>query len=246
MDQQLFQTVCDEIIGQQQGLNGIGTLGEKTIHSVLKNYYSPDIACQEVKVTTFVADIFDENGIIEIQTRNFDKLRKKLAAFLPIAPVTIVYPIHNIKWIRWINPQTGEVSPPRKSPKAGSPYSIFTELYKIKSFLHSPGISFRIVLMDLEEYRLLDGWSMDKKKGATHCDKIPLHLINELILKEPSDYALFLPDDLPDLFTSGEYAKATRSSIKLAQTSLHILHYIGLLNRVGKRGHSYLYQRSNK
>jgi hypothetical protein len=42
MDKQLFQKACEEVIGQRLGTNGIGTLGEKTVHSVLKNYLSPD------------------------------------------------------------------------------------------------------------------------------------------------------------------------------------------------------------
>ncbi|MHB8128202.1 MAG: hypothetical protein ACYDEX_04315, partial [Mobilitalea sp.] len=115
MDKKLFQQVCEEVIGQRQGMNGIGTLSEKTVHSVLKSYFSPNNINHEIRVGGFVADICTGNEIIEIQTRNFDKLRRKLHTFLSFAPVTIVYPIPNIKWIRWVNPQTGEISPPRKS-----------------------------------------------------------------------------------------------------------------------------------
>jgi tryptophan 2,3-dioxygenase len=43
MDKQLFLQACDEVIGQQQGMNGIGTLGEKTVHSVLKYYLFPEL-----------------------------------------------------------------------------------------------------------------------------------------------------------------------------------------------------------
>lgn len=39
MDKLLFQKVCDEIVGQTQEQNGIGTLSEKTVHSVLKIIY---------------------------------------------------------------------------------------------------------------------------------------------------------------------------------------------------------------
>ena len=42
MDQQLFHRVCDEVIGLGQGLMGIGTLSEKTVHSVLKSYCDPN------------------------------------------------------------------------------------------------------------------------------------------------------------------------------------------------------------
>lgn len=243
MDQQLFLQVCDEVIGQQQGMNGIGTLGEKTVHSVLKSYYSPDHINHEIKVGGFVADICTGNEIIEIQTRNFSKLKRKLTTFLEFAPVTIVYPIPYIKWLRWVNPQTGEISPPRKSPKTGTPYMIFSELFWIKEFLANPNLKIKIVLINLEEYRFLDGWSRDKKKGSTRCDRIPTALVQEISIAGLNEYRLLIPDTLGEAFTSGDYRKAAKLPMKQAQTALNILHYVGVVDRIGKKGHSYLYSR---
>lgn len=72
---------------------GIGTLSEKTVHAVMKNYYAPDTDMHEIPIENFVADIYTGQEIIEIQTRAFNKMRRKLDAFLPLYPVTIVYPI---------------------------------------------------------------------------------------------------------------------------------------------------------
>ena len=235
MDQLLFEKACEEVIGQLPGTNGIGTLGEKTVHSVLKNYLSPDSLSQEIKIGGFVADICTGTEIIEIQTRHFDKLRRKLKAFLAAAPVTIVYPVPYIKWVRWVNPQTGEISHPRKSPKKGTPYSVFPELYKIK---------LRIVLMNLEEYKYLDGWSADKKRGSTRCDRIPIDLVDELLISDTSDYQLLIPEILEGPFCSKDYQKASGLSLSSAQTALNILYYVGAVDRIGKRGNSYLYERS--
>ncbi len=243
MDKQLFNMVCDEVIGQRMGMNGIGTLGEKTVHSVLKSYLSPDHINHEIKVGGFVADICTGSEIIEIQTRNFDKLRRKLTTFLAFAPVTIVYPIPNVKWIRWVNPQTGEVSPPRKSPKLGTPYSIFPELYKIMSFLDNPNLSLKIIMMDLEEYRYLDGWSEDKKKGCTRCDRIPTSLMDEIEISGPSQYQLLIPASLGNNFTSKDYRKASGLPMHHAQIALHVLHHVGAVDRIGKKGNSYIYMR---
>lgn len=243
MDQQLFQHACDEVIGQNKSLNGIGTLAEKTVHSVLKNYISPDLSYHEIKVAGYVADIYTGQEIIEVQTRNFNKLRRKLRAFLKLAPVTIVYPIPSTKWIRWINPQTGEISPPRKSPKRGQPYAIFPELYKIKDFLLDPNIRLRIELIDLEEYRYLDGWSKDAKKGSSRCDQIPTQLTKEFFISSLSDYQLLVPDTLTDEFTSRDYRKASGLSLGAAQTALNILYYVGAVDRIGKNGRSFLYTR---
>lgn len=235
--------VCDEVIGQQKGLNGIGTLGEKTVHSVLKSYLSPDSINHEIKIGGYVADICTGKEIIEIQTRNFDKLRKKLLAFLAFAPVTVVYPIPNVKWIRWVNPQTGEISPPRKSPKLGTPYAIFPELYKIKDYLLHPNLNLHIVLLNLEEYRFLDGWSQDKKKGSSRCDRIPTELVQELRICDITDYQRLIPDILNDTFTSKDFKKASGLSLSAAQTALNILHYVGAVDRIGKKGNAYLYIR---
>ena len=243
MDKQLFLQACDEVIGRQQGVNGIGTLGEKTVHSVLKCYLSPEHLNHEVKVGGFVADICTGNEIIEIQTRSFDKLRRKLTTFLAFAPVTVVYPIHNTKWIRWINPQTGEISPRRKSPKSGSPYSIFPELYKIKNYLNHPNLRFRIIMMDLEEYRILDGWSEDKKKGSTKSDRIPTELVEELCIGGKDGYQLLIPDNLEAEFTAKDYKKASGMPLKASRTALHVLHYVGAVERIGKKGNTFIYRK---
>lgn len=243
MDKQFFEKVCDAVIGQQQGMNGIGTLGEKTVHAVLKNYYSPDHINHEIRVGGFVADICTGSEIIEIQTRQFNKLRKKLTAFLEFAPVTIVYPVPYIKYLRWVNPQTGEISPPRKSPKLGTPYAVFDELYKIKPYLTNPNLRLKIVMMNLEEYKFLDGWSEDRKKGSTRSDRIPTELVRELDICSLADYQLLIPDEIDEGFSSKDFKKATKLPIGQARTALHVLHYIGAIERVGKKGNTFLYVR---
>jgi hypothetical protein len=237
--------VCNEAIDRRQGMNGIGTLSEKTVHSVLKSYLSPDPINHEIKVGGFVADICTGREIIEIQTRQFNKLRRKLHAFLAFAPVTIVYPIPKTKWLRWVNPQTGEISPQRKSPKTGTPYFIFPELYKIKDFLTDPNLKLKIVMLNMEEYRFLDGWSQDKKKGSTRCDRIPTELVDEIIITGTEDYRLLIPESLGEEFTSRDFKKASGLSLSNAQTALNVLHYVGAVDRIGKKGNSYLYVRKN-
>ncbi len=65
----------------------------------------------------------------------------------------------------WIDEDSGELSKKRKSPKKGCTYQAFKELYKIKMFLNNPNIRFKFVLVNMEEYRLLNGWSHDKKRA---------------------------------------------------------------------------------
>lgn len=106
----------------------------------IKNFYEPDPSHQEIPIENYVADILRDNEIIEIQTRSLNAMRRKLNCFLSHYPVTIVHPIIHTKWICWIDEQTGEVTKRRKSPKTGSRYDAFYELYKIKMFLNHPNL----------------------------------------------------------------------------------------------------------
>lgn len=244
MDQKLFRKVCDEVIGREQALSGIGTLGEKTLHSVLKNYYEPDSLNHEIKIGGFVADIFNGQEITEIQTRSFDRLRKKIPVFLNHYPLTIVYPIPYIKWLRWVDPDSGEVSPPRKSPKRGNPYMVFPELYKIKNYLIMPNLRLKIILLNIEEYRLLNGWSEDKKKGSSRCERIPVEIVDEVYISGPADYRLLIPASLEDEFTSADFHKASGLSKNASSIAINILNYVGCIERTGKKSRSFLYKRT--
>lgn len=246
MNLEAYQNACTKIVNAERERTQIGTLGEKTVHAVLKNYLEPNEALHEVKIEHYYADIATDSQIIEIQTRNFNALRKKLEVFLEKKEVTIVYPIPNIKWIRWIDEDTGEITSRRKSPKTGSIYKIAPELYKIKSFLNHPNLKFCLLFLNMEEYRLLNGWSRDKKKGSTKFDCIPQELIKEVYIKEKRDYYQFIPQSLDMLeegFTSKDYKNAAKISLSLAQVSLNILYSIGVVERVGKKGRSYCYKK---
>lgn len=245
-DEILFQQACEKIIHQERLQNGIGTLQEKTVHAVLKNFYEPDPLHQEIPVENFVADILRDNEIIEIQTRGFDKLRRKLDTFLLYYPVTIVYPIIHTKWLYWIDEETGEVTKKRKSPKRGTLYDAIPELYKIKPYLSNHHLHLCLVLIDAEEYRLLNGWSRDRKKGSTRYDRIPTKLVDEHYIGCLSDYQCLIPDGLEPDYTSKDFATAAHIPLGYAQTALTILHYIGLVERTGKRGRSYTYRTKNE
>ena len=40
-------------------------------------------------------------------------------------------------------------------------------------------LTVKVVFLDMEEYRLLNGWSRDKKRGSHRYDRIPLDFIEE-------------------------------------------------------------------
>lgn len=242
IDEVRFEAARDKIIGIDRNRHGIGTLSEKTVHAVLKNYYAPDEDMHEIPIENFVADIYTGSEIIEIQTRSFDRMRRKLDAFLPLYPVTIVYPIPNTKWLSWIDEETGEMSEKRKSPKRGKVYDAFKEIYKIRPYITNPNLRFRIALIDMEEYRLLNGWSKDKKKGSERYDRIPIRFVEEICIDRREDYMQLIPFDLPEIFTVKDFAKKVKIPANLAGTFLLMMTELEIVKRIGKSGNSILYE----
>ena len=242
IDNDRLQRIKDSVLEGNYSQMGIGTLKEKTVHLVLKKYYEDDSDYHEVAIDKYVADICHDDMIIEIQTGNFNKMRGKLESFLKEYIVTIVYPIPYIKWLNWIDKDTLEVKSRRKSPKKGTPYQAFYELYKIKTYLKNPNLHIKIVMLDVEEYRLLNGWSEDKKKGSVRYDRIPLKIEQEIDIDEIKDYMQLIPYDLPEQFTAKEYAKEAKLTPRKASSALNILSYLNIIKKLGKRGRAYLFK----
>ena len=109
-------------------------------------------------------------------------------------------------------------------------------------FLKDPNIRFKFVLVNMEEYRLLNGWSHDKKKGSTRYDRIPTDLIEEVEIRHPEDFLQFVHYELEEPYHSKDFAKAAHISLSLAQTVFNILLEMGTVERIGKQGNSYLYR----
>ena len=242
-NEERFQLAMEQVIGKEKIFRGIGTYGEKCLHAILKYYFEPDDSLHEIPVNGFIADIQNQHGIFEIQTRNFDKLRKKAAVFLDQGPLTVVHPILHQKWLCWIDEQTGTVSPKRKSPKTGTVYDAAKELYKIKPLLAHPNLTLCLIFLDAVEYRLLNGWSADKKKGSTRSKIVPSAFYRTVSFNTSNEYRnVFIPAEIPPPFTAKEVAMVTRARINQVRLLMTCLTSVGAIQKVGKRGREYIYQ----
>lgn len=221
---------------------GIGTLNEHSLHAFLKAHFESDPEKCEIKIGRYVADIFNDDGITEIQTRGFSNLKDKLAVFLKDYKVTVVYPIAKHKRLLWVDPVTGETSAPRLSPKRGRSSDIFYELIYIKKSLLDENLKIKIILLDIDEYRIKNGWSNDGKKGSTRKDRIPLGITDELDIDCAADYKKLIPQELPDIFTSKELMKALHGSKNFVSRAISVFTFTGAIEKVGKRGREYLYR----
>ncbi len=241
MDREAFERAKIKVLLKQHDPHGFGTLQEKTVHAVMKLYYEPNEDYHEVPIEGYIADIYTGERIIEIQNGNFNRLRPKLEAFLPLYRVTVVLPIAHHKWVIWMDEETGELSPRHKSPVTGSAYSAFPELYRIKQYLGHPNLSLVFPLVDMDEYRLLNGWSKNRKRGSSRYDRMPLALYDEVSIERKEDFLQLVPYELEEAFTVKEFAQAAGIHRDLAGEVLPLLTHLGLLDRCGKRGREYLY-----
>ena len=244
-DKERFSEACHAVCESVPSRNGIGVLSEKTLHSVIKRFIEPNEALQEVKVGGYYADIKNEDGIFEIQTRSFNKLRAKLTSYLETERVTVVYPIPAVKRLIWIDAETGELTTPRKSPKHGSYYDAFPELYKLDTLIANESLCLLLLMVDMDEYRYLNGWSADGKKGSTRHERYPIALADSLLLATKEDYEGLLPLDLCSPFTSKEFSLATKTRLRIAQTVLTVLLKRGAVQCVGKKGRLNLYMKAS-
>ena len=240
-DKERFSEACRALCGEVPSRKKIGVLSEKTLHSVIKRFIEPNEALQEVKVGGYFADIKNDDGIFEVQTRSFNKLRAKLTSYLETEKVTVVYPIPAVKRLIWIDAQTGELTTPRKSPKHGSYFDAFPELYKLDKLIANESLRVLLLMIDMDEYRYLNGWSADRKKGSTRHERYPIALADSLLIATKEDYEGLLPSDLCSPFTSKEFASATRIRTRIAQTVLTVLSKRGAVQCIGKRGRHNLY-----
>lgn len=241
-DPERFLAVRDAVCRAEREQKGIGTLGEKTLHAVLKTYYEPLAGFHEQKLGRYVADILNEEGVTEIQTRHLSVMKPKLEAFLAVTHVTVVHPVVRTKWLSWVDPETGETTKKRKSPKTGTVYDAFWELGGIPELLARENLSICLVMLDMEETRLLNGWSRDKKRGSTRADRVPAALVSETWLRSADDYRALLPAGLPGTFTQTELARAAGQPADHGYSLMRVFTAAGVTEECGKRGRSKLYR----
>ena len=155
--------------------------------------------------------------------------------------VTVVYPFPRTRYLIWTDPATGETSRPRKSPKIGTPLTALHELYHIRTLLGVEALTVELLLVDLDEYRLLDGYGKSKKKGSTLGEKIPRGEPELIRLQTVEDYQALLPADLPTEFTAPQFGKLTGLRGRSVYSAIHVLEELGILQAQGTQGRAVLY-----
>lgn len=222
--------------------NDIGTLSEKSVHRYLKSYLCKDETKHEVIVGKYIADIKIDNHIYEIQTKNFKNLLAKIEYYLSKnIDVTVVYPVITEKYISWLDTVDNSVVDRRKCSYKEHIQDIFKELYWVQNYIANSSIKLKIITLEAEEYKYLDGYGQSQKHKATKIDKVPTKILNEFNIESISDLKIFLPSTLPQEFTSRDFQKCTKSRNKYLGSGLKILRELGVIQIIGKKGNTFIY-----
>ena len=100
------------------------------------------------------------------------------------------------------------------------------------------------MFLDIVEYRNLDGWSKDKKKGSSRFERIPKRLDNIVFVNSAKEYQNLIPESLSGNFTTKDFQKAAGRNLHHAQIALNVLKYVGAVTQVGKQGNAHVYERA--
>jgi hypothetical protein len=212
----------------QKTSNKIGTLNEKPLHEALKQWYAQSNDRFEVSVDGFIVDIVRGDILMEIQTRNFAAIRRKLEKLIINHPVRLVYPIPCEKWImKQSYDEDGPVSH-RKSPKRGGFEYVFEELVSIPKLLMNPNFSIELLLIQEEEVRRYDGTHGWRRRGWVTHERRLLKVVEQRILEAPADMYALIPSTLADPFTASDLAISIAKPRRLAQKMVYCLRLMGL------------------
>ena len=210
-------------------------MNEYSLHSAIKDWYSLPGDRFEVRVGAFIVDIVRPPLLIEIQTRNFAAIKKKLTKLLENHCVRLVYPIPQRKWIVHVTGPGGFVRR-RKSPRKGRLVDLFYELVRTPTLVNEENFSLEVLMIEEEEVRCNDGKGSWRRRGVSIKNRKLMEVQSSTLLKNREDFLRFLPRDLTSPFTNKQLAKLSGVSVGLARRITYCLRRMGAITTVGRRG----------
>ena len=223
-------------------VKGIGTEKESSLHAALKVHYAGRNGKTEVEAEGYVCDAVTSAGeVIEIQTGSFGPLKRKAVHLARTAPVRIVHPIAAHRYIETYDAH-GALLRRRLSPKKGTHWDIFAALIHAPFLPATPNLTIELAMVDIIEKRILDGTGSWRRKGARIAEKELAAYRETIPLSCTRDYRRFLPFSPEAEFTVKDLSEIESGPTEaLARKALYVLHKMGLVERVGKRGNAFLY-----
>jgi len=220
--------------------NGIGTLSERSLHASLKEWLAEPGDEIEKQVDGYHIDIVRGPLLIEIQTRNFSAIKKKLSSLIENYQVRLVHPIASAKWIQRVDKRGRKVSR-RKSPRRGRVEHLFQEMIRIPKLAKHASFSVQVLLIQEEEVWIDDGKGSWRRKNWSIMDRSLLQVVDSVTIPNAKSFLQLLPDGLPDEFSNRQLSSELKIPNTLARKMTYSLRKMDLLKTVGKVGNAYLF-----
>ena len=201
-------------------------MNEHSLHSAIKDWYSLPNDRFEVKIDGFIIDILRGNLLIEVQTKSFRAIKKKLSSLVKNHQVRLVYPIPERKWIVRIT-ESGKSVSKRKSPRKGKLVDLFYELVSIPNLIARENFSLEVLMIEEEEIRCNDGKGSWRRRGVSIKDRRLINVTDRVLFRNESDFLRFLPSDLKRTFTNRSLADLTGVSLSLTRKMTYCLRNLG-------------------
>lgn len=222
---------------------GINTYNEKPLHAAIKQWYANSGDQVEVPVDGYKIDVVHGDLLVEIQTRQFNAIRRKLLDLSANHLVRLVYPIAVEKWIVTIG--EGESSQTRrKSPRRGKIEDLFKEMVYLPGLMKVNNFSLEVLLIEEEELRRKVSRRTFRRKGWFKLESRLIRVLERRVFHSPADLGALLPETLAQPFTTSELAKEIRQPLRLCYKMVYCLREMGVLQACGKRGRSVIYMRN--
>jgi len=217
----------------------IGTKNESSLHRALKLRYAKRGKTEKILAGYVCDGIGPQGEAIEVQTKNFSSLKRKLPDLAKNVMVRLIYPVIVNKTIELYDVE-GALLRRTKSSHKGTAWDIFRELVHAPALVRLKNVTMEIAMVDAVERRRDDGKGSWRRKGVSIEDRILEQYRETIILAKKADWQrYFLP--LSGEFTSAELALAARIKPPLARKTLYTLEKAGILKRICKQGRSWLY-----
>jgi hypothetical protein len=219
----------------------IGTLSERSLHAALKDWYAQPGDEREVKVDGYIIDLVRNDLLIEIQTRGFNPLKRKLAKLTETHQVRLAHPVAAERWIVKTAADGETLIERRKSPRKGYVEHIFAELVSIPHLIERDNFSLDVLLIREEQVWCQDGRGSWRRKGWSLTDRRLIDVVKQVTFRTSDDFRALLPGNLPPEFTVKDVARGLRQPENIAGKMMFCLRAMNAVQLIGKKGRAYLY-----
>jgi len=176
--------------------------------------------------------------LIEIQTGSFGAMGTKLDRLLPSHKVTVVYPIATTVTL------SRQGMTDRRSPKHGALHDVFEELVSLPTMLDHPNFSLEVVLVCERRSKVRDP-ALRRGRGGWRTVDRRLESVEDIVrFDNAGDLDNFLPDNLPEVFTTAHMAAGSPYGRDVAQKVAYCLKRLDRIEVVGRDVAGFHYRRS--